>query len=215
MLVNEEGKNFDAKTWFFGLLTGIGVAAPITAYFVKKVYDKKSPVESSGTPKMGLLEPPRGISEGHIPTAEEINNYDLSIPDEEATEASQIPVEDQERFRDMLERYNGELADTAFVISQETFMNDQTNEKAYVNWYEGDNKFEEDLIPTQDPLASFGVANGNDIFNEANAKLSGDPDIVYVRNNKQTTDYEITRIHDSYKNVVEGTSGIGQANPDM
>lgn len=196
--------------WVFGMLTGMGIAAPITAYFVKKVYDKKIPTETPEEANKPLLESSTAIFEGHIPTADEINNYDLNIPDEEATERSEIPVEDQERFRDMLEKYNGELAELPFIIDQEKFYNDQTNEKAYVNWYDGDNKFEEDLIVTTDPTASFGVANGNDLFSSKAEEMSGDPDTVYIRNNKQATDYEITRVHGSYKDMVEGTSTIGQ-----
>lgn len=214
--MNEESKSCsNVKTWIFGMLTGMGIAAPITAFFVRKIYDKKKPEESSREPKMGLLEPPRGISDEYTPPEEDINDYNLDIPDEEATKCSEIPVEDQERLADMIEKYNGSLADIPFVINQEQFCTDLTNEKAFVNWYDVDNKFEEDLIVTQDPLTSFGVANGADLFTSDAEKKSGDPDIVYVRNNAQATDYEITRVHNSYKNIVEGTSGIGQANSDM
>ena len=210
--MNEEARSdFNIKTWIFGLLTGIGVAAPVTAFFVKKIYDKKNPEEISREPKTGLPEVSTAIYEGNIPSAEEINNYDLDIDDEEATERSEIAVEDQERYSDMLQRYNGDLSELPFIIDQEQFYNDMTNEKSYINWYEDDNKFEEDLVVTQNPSLSFGVSDGNDLFNANRGK---DPDIVYVRNNKQATDYEITRVHGSYKDFVEGTSGIGQADRD-
>lgn len=210
--MNEETKSKSTfGYWLFGLLTGAGIAAPITAYFVKKVYDKKKPVEEPRQPNLALLRPPTGISEEHIPTAEEINNYDLAIPDEEATESSQIASEDQERMRDIIERYNGTLSEIPFVINQEKFFNEQSNEKAFVNWYDKDNVFEEDLMVTRDPSASFGVANGADLFASADPD---DPDTVYVRNNKQATDYEITRVHGSYKEMVEGAPSIGEADSD-
>ena len=207
--MNEETKSKSMfGYWLFGLLTGAGIAAPITAYFVKKVYDKKNPVEEPRQHNLALLRPPMGISEEHIPTAEEINNYDLAIPDEEATESSRIASEDQERMRDIIERYNGTLAEIPFVISQEKFFNEQSNEKSFVNWYDKDNVFEEDLMVTRDPSASFGVSNGADLFASADPD---DPDTVYVRNNKQATDYEITRVHGSYKEMVEGAPNIGEA----
>ena len=230
--MEDEGRS-KLKNWFIGFLTGIGVAAPLTAFFVKKIYDKPAQSVTASQWKSGVdrgtvtnttnaegetqwVPIPTNIpndDEYSVPSAEEINNYDLDIDDKEATERSQIPVEDIERLKDMIERYDGTLADVAYVIDAERFMDDHTNDKAYVNWYEKDNVFEEDLIVTKDPVKSFGTADGSDLFKSSGE--NDDPDTVYIRNNKQCTDYEITRIHGSYAEMVGGAKPIGQADSDM
>lgn len=219
--MEDEGRS-KLKNWFIGFLTGIGVAAPLTAFFVKKIYDKPAQSVTASQWQSTPVQPTTNITtnvevpnddEYGVPSAEEINNYDLNIDDKEATERSQIPVEDIERLKDMIERYDGTLADTAYMIDAERFMDDHTNNKAYVNWYEKDNVFEEDLIVTRDPAQSFGTADGSDLFKSP--ELRDDPDTVYIRNNKQCTDYEITRIHGSYSEMVGGAKPIGQADSDM
>lgn len=219
--MEDEGRS-KLKNWFIGFLTGIGVAAPLTAFFVKKIYDKPAQSVTASQWQSTPIQPTTNITtnvqvpnddEYGVPSAEEINNYDLDIDDKEATERSQIPAEDIERLKDMIERYDGTLADVAYVIDAERFMDDHTNDKAYVNWYEKDNVFEEDLIVTKDPAKSFGTADGSDLFKSP--ELREDPDTVYIRNNKQCTDYEITRIHGSYSEMVGGAKPIGQADSDM
>lgn len=69
-----------------------------------------------------------------------------------------------------------------------------------INYYEGDNTFcdiEEKQI--DDPNTRF-VSNVHLHFGEQ----SGDPDIVYVRNDNNGVDYEITRIRNKYSVVVLG-----------
>lgn len=219
--MEDEGRS-KLKNWFIGFLTGIGVAAPLTAFFVKKIYDKPAQSVTASQWQSTPIQPTTNITtnvavpnddEYGVPSAEEINNYDLDIDDKEATERSQIPVEDIERLKDMIERYDGTLADVAYVIDAERFMDDHMNDKAYVNWYEKDNVFEEDLIVTKDPVKSFGTADGSDLFKSSGE--NDDPDTVYIRNNKQCTDYEITRIHGSYAEIVGGAKPIGQADSDM
>ena len=219
--MEDEGRS-KLKNWFIGFLTGIGVAAPLTAFFVKKIYDKPAQSVTASQWQSTPIQPTTNITtnvevpnddEYGVPSAEEINNYDLDIDDKEATERSQIPVEDIERLKDMIQRYDGTLADVAYVIDAERFMDDHMNDKAYVNWYEKDNVFEEDLIVTKDPAQSFGTADGNDLFKSP--EMRDDPDTVYIRNNKQCTDYEITRIHGSYSEMVGGAQPIGQADSDM
>lgn len=219
--MEDEGRS-KLKNWFIGFLTGIGVAAPLTAFFVKKIYDKPAQSVTASQWQSTPVQPTTNITtnvnvpnddEYSVPSAEEINNYDLDIDDKEATERSQIPVEDIERLKDMIQRYDGTLADVAYMIDAERFMDDHMNDKAYVNWYEKDNVFEEDLIVTKDPAQSFGTADGNDLFKSP--EMRDDPDTVYIRNNKQCTDYEITRIHGSYSEMVGGAKPIGQADSDM
>ena len=219
--MEDEGRS-KLKNWFIGFLTGIGVAAPLTAFFVKKIYDKPAQSVTASQWQSTPIQPTTNITtnvnvpnddEYGVPSAEEINNYDLDIDDKEATERSQIPVEDIERLKDMIQRYDGTLADVAYMIDAERFMDDHMNDKAYVNWYEKDNVFEEDLIVTKDPAQSFGTADGNDLFKSP--EMRDDPDTVYIRNNKQCTDYEITRIHGSYSEMVGGAKPIGQADSDM
>lgn len=227
-ILTEESKT-SVGSWIIGLMTGVGIAAPLTAFIVKKIYDKKtndaydkgletglnSMAEYAISQESKLTEEDYEVRENSydgVPTEEEINNYDLSIDDEEASERSKPVEEDIERYRDLVERYNGTLADTVYMIDAEKFMMDQTFEKSYVNWYEQDNKFEEDLLLIKDPYTTFGTADGNELFREGDHRP--DPDIVYVRNTKQNTDYEVTRVHGSWATIVKGDSQVDQTDQD-
>ena len=192
--MEDEGRS-KLKNWFIGFLTGIGVAAPLTAFFVKKIYDK--PAQSVTASQWQS-----GVDRGTVTNTTNAEG-----------ETQWVPIPNIERLKDMIQRYDGTLADVAYMIDAERFMDDHMNDKAYVNWYEKDNVFEEDLIVTKDPAQSFGTADGNDLFKSP--EMREDPDTVYIRNNKQCTDYEITRIHGSYSEMVGGAKPIGQADSDM
>ena len=203
--------------WFFGLFTGGAITAPITAFITKRIYDKKAA-------KLAETVVVTGSSEGvtnrqqeetketptepdDIPDEEDINNYNIDIDDEEATEEARERTEEHERYLDMIDKYTDTLA-VPFTIDAEEFMNSHYMQKAYINWYERDNVFEEDLGVIDDPFLSFGVTDGHELFKDADLRF--DPDIVYLRNEKQTTDYEISRVHGSYAERVGGERSLGE-----
>lgn len=215
--------------WLVGLFMGAASAVPVTAYIVKKICDKDKSAALARQPlavvkkieeldggvrvETSFITSDDAYAEpGSIPTGEEIENWNLDIDDKDATEASQQAVIDQERYKDMIQRYNGDMANIPHMIDAERFMDDQNYGKAYVNWYSDDNKFEEDLLEVDDPSSSFGVVNGADLF--ADTSHRDDPDIVFIRNEDLGTDFEITRIRGSFAQLVRGEKPIGQTTED-
>lgn len=86
------------------------------------------------------------------------------------------------------------------IISLEDYESDRSHNKEPIAYYEGDTTFadaQEDII--DDPVSIFGP-NIHLHFGEE----SDDPDIVYVRNENNGVDYEITRVHNSYSVIVMG-----------
>lgn len=212
------------KYWLFGLFTGGVIAAPVTTLICKNVYEKKmndavAKAQDEGETRGMNAMAEYAISQQEekvykeedygVPSEEEINNYDLSIDDEDASEEARERTEAHARYLDMIDRYNGNAEIPPHIISGEDFINQQYTEKSYVNWYEKDNVFEEDLVIIQDPYATFGVTDGHELFK--NDYLRPDPDICYVRNERTTTDFEISRIHGSYAEIVGGEPGLGEA----
>lgn len=212
------------KYWFIGLFSGMAVATPVTALVTRKIDEKKQeeaydrgmndmaeyaanqavcaePGEESGkeagSAEKAVFEPNRGI-----PEDDDINNYDVAIDDVEATEEVRDRAEDHAKYLEMIDKYNGCFDIQPYIIDGDKFVNEQYMEKSYINWYEDDNVFEEDLAAWDDPYQNVGVTNGADLFRHPENRI--DADIVYVRNEKQTTDYEISRIHGSYAKMVGG-----------
>ena len=173
------------------------------------IYEEKSvPVV-----KDGLAE--KFISEGviiessQLPDEDDINNYDLDIDDEEATEAALERTREHERYLDRIDKYKDSVEIVPRMIDAEKFIAEHYMEKSFVNWYSEDNVFEEDLMVIDDPYATFGVVDGSELFKDADER--DDPDIVYIRNEKLTTDFEVTRIRGSYAKLVGGEGTLGQA----
>jgi hypothetical protein len=86
------------------------------------------------------------------------------------------------------------------IISLDAFESDRGFNKEPIAYYEDDTTFantQEEII--DDPVSIFGP-NVHLHFGEE----SDDPDIVYVRNENNGVDYEITRVHNSYSIVVMG-----------
>ena len=220
--MTDQGKQ-KLKYWIIGLFTGGAVAAPVTALICKNVYEGK--IEEAETMAMNdmaayavqqqvVQKTPSDkllTEEDYAekkPDDTDINNYDLSIDDEEATEEARERTEAHERYLDMIDKYNGNAEIQPHVISADDFLNEQYMEKSYVNWYEKDDVFEEDLVVINDPYATFGVTSGRDLFSDTSAR--DDPDICYVRNERVTTDFEISRIHGSYSQMVGGEANLGE-----
>ena len=203
------------KYWIIGLFTGGAVAAPVTAFVCKNIYEKK--IEEAEDKAMNdmaayavqqqssiVQEDKKLTEDDYAEKTEDIHSYDLSIDDEESGERTEA----HERYLDMIDKYNGNAEIPPRIISSDEFINEQYMEKCYVNWYEEDDVFEEDLSVIQDPYTTFGVTSGRELFK--NADMRPDPDLCYVRNEKMTTDFEISRIHGSYKEMVGGESGLGE-----
>jgi len=214
------------KYWLIGLFSGGVVAAPVTAVICKKVYDKK--IDEAETRGMNVMaeyaisqqeEPKKDISQQESTLSEEdyaekheedINNYDISIDDEEATEEARERTTAHERYLDMIDKYNGNAEIHPHIISEEEYENEQYMDKCAVNWYEEDDVFEEDLKQIDDPYYTFGVTSGRELFKDTSGRP--DPDICYVRNEKNVTDFEISRIHGSYSKMVGGEASLGETN---
>lgn len=87
-----------------------------------------------------------------------------------------------------------------FLISVDDYYNDNRFVKSSLTYFDQDETLSDDsdeIISSVDEVIGEGTL---DRFGE----LSGDPDMVYVRNSHIGVDYEITRVMDSYKISVAG-----------
>lgn len=96
-----------------------------------------------------------------------------------------------------------------YVISIDDFHNTKNYfDKITLSYYDGDNTMiddKEDLV--EDVHALVG---DNFVFGE----LSEDPDVVYIRNEKMTTDFEIARIKGSYSELIGMSSSDFKRGPN-
>ena len=216
------------KYWLLGIFTGGAVATPITAFFVKKVYDRK--VEEAETRGMNAMaeyaisqQPtvspaPNTTSEAITKDSEEDDGVDPTTInthiDDEDGEESAMRDEAHERYLDMIDKYNSNSNDLGIrLISSDKFIEEQYMSKSYVNWYKEDNVFEEELKKIDDPYTSFGVTDGKELFRDDDTLE--DPNVVYIRNERLLTDFEISRIHGSYAEMVGGETSLGETNSGM
>jgi len=209
------------KYWFIGLFTGGAVAAPVTAFVCKNIYDKKmneavakaaDEAETKGMNAMAEYAISQQNQEKTLTEEDyaEPTEYDVSIDNEEAAEDQEAKerTEAHQRYLDMIDKYKGDDDGSVRIISSDQFINEAYMEKSYINWYEEDNVFEEDLNTIDDPFVTFGVTDGHELFK--NSDLREDPNICYLRNEKRLTDYEISRIHGSYARMVRGEANLGE-----
>lgn len=212
--------------WVLGIFTGGAIATPVTAVAVNHICKKKQEAAISKAYENGsddgmkamaeyvteveqnAPEPPKYKKIETDISDDDINNYNVKIDDDEAMEEAYDRMIDHERYLDMIAKYSGDEMAVPRKIDEDKFLNESYMQKANVNWYDEDNVFEEDLMTIDDPYALFGVTDGHDLF--ANPEGREDPDIVYIRNEGKLEDYEITRIHGSYANLVGGERSIGQ-----
>lgn len=200
--------------WAIGLFSGAAVAVPVTAYVTKEIVEKKADTKiveaSDNAYEKGLNDMASYACQQQENKPEvvvetdadfDIDNYDINIDDEEATEEISERAEAHEKYLDMITKYSGDDDSVKpHVIDGDSFAEEQYMEKIYINWYERDNVFEEDLSAWDDPYANVGVVDGHELFKDSYDRP--DPDICYVRNERQSTDYEITRIHGAYSEMV-------------
>lgn len=210
--------------WLLGVITGGAIAAPVTAVICKNIYEEKieeaKVISAANAAKSEENAYNKGMNDmaeyavaqmqnndDGIPDAETIDNYDLSIDDEAASEEARERTLEHERYLDMIEKYNGSQVN-CHIISVEDFESQNYTEKSYVNWYDQDDVFEEELSVIQDPYETFGVMSGQDLFKDTDHRP--DSNIVYVRNEKKLTDFEITRVHGAYSVMVGGEQSLGE-----
>ena len=144
------------------------------------------------------------MAECESPSDDDINDYDLTIDDEEATQEAREFSESHAQYLEMVNKYKNMHGDIPpMTISREMFDNEHYLEKSFVNWYEKDDIFEENDKRIEDPYYNFGFVTGREMFAPGRTANREDPDICYVRNLKLSTDFEITRIHGSYAQLIE------------
>ena len=193
---------------------------------------KEEMAKGAGSAPEAIFEPNKGISEGNIakeiingdvyvadsttetylaslqnPTDDDgvdydLENYDLKIDDEEATQEAREFSEAHAVYLDMVEKYKDSGGIPPLVISREQFENEHFYEKCYINWYEDDDVFEEDDKQIEDPGYTFGFASGREMFSPDRVAVRDEPDICYIRNMKMSTDFEVTRVHGSYEKMI-------------
>ena len=136
-----------------------------------------------------------------LPMDEDIENYDLTIDDKEASDEALERTEQHEKYLDMIEKYqNNDSMLRPRRISRDEFEGNQHYEKVTLSWYE-DNVFASDLEndrALEDPYTDLGVQSGMELFSRPDAD---DPNVVYIRNERQSIDYEITRTFLKYSKV--------------
>ena len=148
----------------------------------------------------------QALAESEFPSDEEdINDYDLTIDDKEATDEASDFSQTHAEYVEMLKKYNemhGEIP--PMVISHEQFDNEHIFEKRYVNWYAEDDVFTMlNDSKVDDPYYYFGYTSGRDLFAPEKVDNREDPNIVYIRNFKESVDYEITRMPGNYSQLIK------------
>lgn len=88
------------------------------------------------------------------------------------------------------------------LISDEEYQNDISHSKEVITYYETDDIFSD--------VSDNKLENPRELFGPDVAmhfgQYSNDPDVVYIRNENTTIDYEIIRINGSYQLLVMGLS---------
>ena len=202
------------KYWLIGIFTGGAVAAPVTAFICKNVYEKKiaeaeEQAETRGMNAMAEYAVQQQAQEEvsqDIPLAEE--DYEEKDPREYDVGIDDADEQEVITYSTMVKKYTGEELNEPRVISAEEFDQDQSNEKHFVNWYTADNVFEEDGKSYEDPLYYFGTLNGADLF--SNAEHRRDPNLVYIRTDKCSMDFEVTKVIGSYREIWGGERYLGE-----
>jgi len=93
-----------------------------------------------------------------------------------------------------------EIADTPYIIDSDAFHCDMLHyDKLTITYYEGDNVVvddQEEIITDPD-----SVIGSEALVNFGNQSM--DPEVVYIRNEQLSVDYEITRLLTSYQPIIE------------
>lgn len=134
----------------------------------------------------------------------DLENYNLTIDDEEASQEAAEFSDSRVKYLDMVEKYRDRGGGIPpMTISREQFENEHFHEKSYINYYPDDDTFAEDDNEIEDPNYTFGFTSGKEMFAPERVALREDPDICYIRNMGCSTDFEITRMHGSFTEMVK------------
>lgn len=174
-------------------------------------YEMEKPIDPEVERQLAEIESPPE----DIPDEDDLENYDLKIDDEEASQEAREFSEQHVQYLDMIERYRDSGgAIPPMTISREQFENEHIYEKNYINWYDGDDVFEENDTKIADPYYTFGFTSGNEMFSPERTANREDPDVCHVRNIRMSADFEITRVHGTYAQLIEDGEAYynGEAN---
>ena len=134
----------------------------------------------------------------------DLENYNLPIDDEEASQEAAEFSDSRVKYLDMVEKYRDRGGGIPpMTISREQFENEHFHEKSYINYYPDDDTFAEDDNEIEDPNYTFGFSSGKEMFSPERTALREDPDICYIRNLGCSTDFEITRMSGSFTEMVK------------
>lgn len=134
----------------------------------------------------------------------DLENYNLTIDDEEASQEAAEFSDSRVKYLDMVEKYRDRGGGIPpMTISREQFENEHFHEKSYINYYPDDDTFAEDDNEIEDPNYTFGFSSGKEMFSPERTALREDPDICYIRNLGCSTDFEITRMSGSFTEMVK------------
>ena len=134
----------------------------------------------------------------------DLENYNLTIDDEEASQEAAEFSDSRVKYLDMVEKYRDRGGGIPpMTISREQFENEHFHEKSYINYYPDDDTFAEDDNEIEDPNYTFGFTSGKEMFAPERTANREDPDICYIRNMACSTDFEITRMHGSFTEMVK------------
>lgn len=182
-----------------GALIGAGIAYLLVDHFyVNRRSDDiiEEPKEELPEGKLVIIENEFGeVSQGLVPTSKEKKVRPARVIDYSKI-AEKLPLNElvKKHIEENLKREPVvEQISKPYVLPEDVYM-ESTFEKVTLTYYEGDDTLCDDqevIIPEvtdllgEEALVSFGVK-------------SEDPDIVYIRNEKRGTDYEVVRVKKSY-----------------
>lgn len=175
-----------------------GIAGAITGYMVAEIVNR---VREEQEKQLEIEQPNEWIPEVSI----EADPMILEQKVRERKTERREPIDYRQFSKDkgdlsvLVEQY---IAPTkkVYIVSADEVSAAGSKPFQMIQYYDGDNTFcdiEEKMI--DDPNTRF-IPNVHLHFGEK----SGDPDIVYIRNENDGVDYEITRIHNKYSVVVLG-----------
>lgn len=151
----------------------------------------------------------RDLNDGRAPTDDELRTMGEPMdPDEELLELRTVSIFDSPEPEDVGPEVDPPLAvytpDKPYVIPIGDFMNPEADfedyDKITITYYEDDEVLTDDADKTfSDVDGTVGLMNLKKF-----GRNSDNPDIVYVRNERLNTDFEIARVAGSYTQIVLG-----------
>lgn len=183
-------------------LAGLGIGSVGTLFAVKKHYEELANEEIAAVKEYYKNERIEAFEKDYVEesveeneTAEDQTDYEEIIRKLNYNEYSHKPKEEVE----ILKTQKPEEPKGPYVITPEDFTNERNYEKITLTYFEGDGIFMDDMTEEEvnDAEASVGKENLSR-FSEF------EPDLLYVRNEKERTDYEIILREDRYSEYIVG-----------